>query len=215
MTDEEWRPVVGWEGLYEVSSLGRVKRVSSLKSNRVGKVLTGVADKNGYRMYHLRDGGRSRTYSAHRLVALAHIPNPDELPYVLHGPAGVSDNSTANLRWGTNSDNMRDRRRDGTDFEVNKTHCPQGHEYTGDNIIWNNSEKTQRKCRICHNSRRWKGEEPDYNPVRNFKVTPEIVRAIREMKGAGVPQHEIGRMYGVSPMTVSLIQQGKTWKNVE
>lgn len=154
MKSEDWNPVVGWEEFYEISSLGRLRRLRSKKLNREGVILSGSVNPNGYRIYHLREGSRDASKKAHRLVAEAFIPNPQGYPLVLHGVNGVSDNSVDNLRWGTNSDNMRDRRRDGTDFEVNKTHCPAGHEYTPDNIHWNNSDRTHRKCRKCHNDRR-------------------------------------------------------------
>jgi hypothetical protein len=45
----------------------------------------------------------------HRLVALAFIPNPDCLPYVLHGVNGAADNRASQLRWGTHSDNEKDK----------------------------------------------------------------------------------------------------------
>lgn len=134
--------------------MGRLRRLRSEKPNREGVIVNGSINSNGYRVYHLREGDRDLTRTAHRLVAEAFIPNPAGYPLVLHGVNGPLDNSTENLRWGTNSDNMRDRRRDGTDFEVNKTHCPVGHEYVPENIIWNNVERTHRKCRACHNGRR-------------------------------------------------------------
>lgn len=154
MTPEEWKPFPGYGDFYDVSSWGRLRRVNSEKENRRGKILKGSLDKDGYLRYHLRVGGVSTTFRAHRMVATAFLENPFGLPLVLHGKNGISDNSVDNLRWGSNSENMKDRVRDGTCFESLKTHCPRGHEYTEENTIWNNSEHTHRKCRTCHNLRR-------------------------------------------------------------
>lgn len=214
MREEVWKPVVGWEDFYEISSLGRLRRLRSEKPNRVGKVLKGTLDDYGYRKYHLRAEGRSLTRSAHRLVAEAHIPNPDGLPLVLHGPNRQGDNSIGNLRWGTNSDNMRDRRRDGTDYELNKTHCPKGHEYTPENTYWADASRTSRKCKTCHNSRRWKGDEPDYDPMRNCRLSEEDIPEIRRLLAEKVPQWRIGEMFGVSQTAIKDVNIGKTWSHV-
>lgn len=155
---EEWRPVIGFEGYYEVSNLGRVRSKSRETPNALtggtstvkGRVLKGRINRGGYRQFTLSIAQKNTTRTAHRIVALAHIPNPNELPFVLHGPKGKLDNSVSNLRWGTNSDNMFDKRRDGTDHEVNKTHCPQGHEYTEANT---RLDSGSRKCITCSRER--------------------------------------------------------------
>lgn len=154
MTTEEWRPVVGWEGLYEVSSEGRVRSLDRDTPNartggtsRIkGRVLVGRINRGGYRQFTFCVKQQNTTVRAHQMVARAFIPNPDNYPLVLHGPGGKLDNSVGNLRWGTQSDNMLDKRRDGTDHKLNKTHCPQGHEYTVENT---RMDAGARKCREC------------------------------------------------------------------
>lgn len=155
MSKEEWRAVVGWEGLYEVSSLGRVRSLNRYTPNALtggeslvtGRILTGRINRNGYVQFLLCSGPRRETRVVHRLVAIAFIPNPDARPMVLHGPGGKLVNRVENLRWGTQSDNMLDRRRDGTDPMLNKTHCPQGHPYEGENLVL--ERDGSRKCRKC------------------------------------------------------------------
>lgn len=152
---EEWRPVLGWEELYEVSSEGRVRSLDRLKPNPLtggmsvirGRVLRGRVNRGGYRQVTLSGNSRMTTRTVHRMVAQSFIPNPKGHRLVLHGPSGSLDNTVTNLRWGSNSDNMRDKRRDGTDHGLNKTHCPQRHEYTEENTSM--EQDGSRKCREC------------------------------------------------------------------
>lgn len=210
---EKWAVVASWPD-YEISSYSRLRRIKSEKPNRVGRIAKGTRDKNGYLRYHLRMGDRDKVVMAHRLVAEAFIPNPDNLPLVLHGAAGATDSSVENLRWGTNSDNMQDKKRDGTDYELNKTHCPKGHPYSPENTYWADAAHTSRKCKTCHNRRRRKGEIPDTNPLRNFKLTWDQIPRIRQLISEGVPDYKIAEQYGVSPTTISCVRRGKTWKPV-
>jgi len=120
---ERWKWVVGYEGLYEVSDLGRVRSVDRVvrgkyggPRNLVGKVmrLTPIT-KCGYPSVRLSKEGVVTTVLAHRLAAVAWIgPCPDD-QQVRHGPNGVADNSISNLSYGTRSENELDCRRDGTD----------------------------------------------------------------------------------------------------
>ena len=100
---EEWRPIEGYEGLYEVSSYGRVRSldrfiVDSLGHKRFykGKVLSPIKDKNGYLSVKLQEGNK---HNIHRLVAEAFLPNPDNLPQVNHKNEVKSDNCVDNLEW--------------------------------------------------------------------------------------------------------------------
>lgn len=119
---ERWRPVVGWEGFYDVSNLGRVRsrdrwipavnRDGTPRVNKFrGKVLKGTPDKNGYLKVNLRDGlGRVKTRMIHCLVAEAFIGPRPTGQVVCHFPNGSWDNRASNLRWDTHAGNERDKR---------------------------------------------------------------------------------------------------------
>lgn len=95
---EEWKPVVGYEGLYEVSSLGRVR-------SRQGLLRQSLA--NRYPSVHLSRDGKQATHRVHRLVASAFIPNPDGRETVNHIDGDRTNNAALNLEWVTTSENVR------------------------------------------------------------------------------------------------------------
>ena len=118
MVGEHWKPITGYEAYYSVSDLGRVfahpRRVVQSDGSlhwRPGALLTPApANKSGHRSVTLFDAqSRRKKLWLHRLVAQHFIPNPDNLPYVLHGVHGPSDNRASQLRWGTHSDNEKDK----------------------------------------------------------------------------------------------------------
>lgn len=102
--EEIWRPIKNYEGLYEVSNLGRVK---SLNYRRTGKeeILKNTKNKNGYLVVCLFKNGNKKTFCIHRLVAEAFIPNPDNLPCVDHINTIKTKNEVTNLRWVTYEEN--------------------------------------------------------------------------------------------------------------
>lgn len=95
---EEWRDVVGYEGLYKVSSLGRVK---SLNYRNTGKeqILKPYKNNYGYLIVNLSKGGKERRALIHRLVAHAFIPNPYNLQFVNHKDENKLNNCVENLEW--------------------------------------------------------------------------------------------------------------------
>ena len=111
---EEWRAIEGYEGYYEVSNLGRVRSAERPYKNGKGikkaRILKSVVRKSGHKVVKLSLNGKGIDYYVHRLVAQAFIPNPDNLPYVLH-TVSVSNGGTdevSNLRWGTHEENTFD-----------------------------------------------------------------------------------------------------------
>lgn len=90
---EEWKNVIGYEGLYEVSNLGRVRRVN--------KGLLKLQNNQGYNQVYLYKCGIRKGIRVHRLVAQAFIPNPDNLPEVNHKNEDKMNNSVDNLEWCT------------------------------------------------------------------------------------------------------------------
>lgn len=103
---EEWRPVAGYED-YEVSSLGNIRR-----NGRVRKL-------NGspYYIIDLYKDRQPKWFSIHRLVALAFIPNPGNLPFTDHIDGDKKNNAIENLRWTTNQ---------GNQLNPNTPSCPVG-----------------------------------------------------------------------------------------
>lgn len=130
-----------------------VTRMGQVWSETSKKFLKPTLANNGYRVVNLPYApGKYRVHSVHRLVAKAFIPNPNNLPKVLHGDNDRSNNSVDNLRWGTQSDNIRQSVEDKTHHEARKTHCPRNHEYTEQNTYRN--AKGHRDCLDCRAMRR-------------------------------------------------------------
>ncbi len=98
MKQEIWKDVVGYEGLYQVSNLGRIKRNNKyLKQNiRVG-----------YFAVNLCKNGKYKTKQVHRLVAQEFIPNKYNLPQVNHIDGNKRNNIVSNLEWITPSGNIK------------------------------------------------------------------------------------------------------------
>lgn len=95
---EEWRPVIGYEEYYLVSTLGAVY------SQRTKKLLKGIID-NGYVFLNLSVMGERRKIPVHRIVATAFIDNPESKPQVNHLNGVTWDNRVENLEWVTASEN--------------------------------------------------------------------------------------------------------------
>jgi len=158
---EEWRPIRGLEGSYSVSDRGRVRsedrEVPHYRggvSLRRGLTISPEVDARGYRRVVLMSGGRRVHQSIHRLVCEAfHGPAPEGKPFSLHGDGNPSNNKVSNVRWGSSWDNMADKVLHGTNHELNKTHCPHRHPYSGENLYV--VPKTgKRQCRSCAKRRR-------------------------------------------------------------
>ena len=104
MEEEVWKPIKGYEGLYEISNLGRVKSLNYRGTGK-GKILKNIEDRKGYLKVCLTKNGRHKIFRVHRLVAEAFIPNPENKPCVDHINTIKNDNRIENLRWVTNKEN--------------------------------------------------------------------------------------------------------------
>ena len=110
--NEIWKDVQGYEGLYQVSNLGRVKSVDrvvhrsdGINMFRTGKIKNAHDNGRGYLVVSLYKHNKGQFNYVHRLVAQAFIANPDNLPAIDHLNCNRADNKVTNLEWVTYSEN--------------------------------------------------------------------------------------------------------------
>lgn len=100
LTNEEWRDIVGYEGKYQVSNLGRVRSLNWGRQ-RIIKILLPFISHQGYLCVKLSLQNIKPSKYIHRLVAEAFIPNDRKLPQVNHKDENKSNNCVRNLEWCT------------------------------------------------------------------------------------------------------------------
>ena len=110
---EVWRWIRGYEGLYQISNYGRLKSFPRKGTGKEIKILRPKLKKNGYLEISLRKKGVRKSYSIHRLVAEAFIPNPENKPHVNHKDGNKFDNYFENLEWVTQLENMEHAKNTG------------------------------------------------------------------------------------------------------
>jgi hypothetical protein len=104
---EEWRDVTGYEGLYQVSNLGRVKSFPCPGNYGRSGIRTPITHYKGYKWLYLSKDKEKHNFKIHRLVAMAFIPNPNNYPQVNHKNGIKDDNYVENLEWCNNSQNIQ------------------------------------------------------------------------------------------------------------
>jgi hypothetical protein len=110
---EIWRSIPGYEEYYEVSNLGRVRRVKGGCGTQGGRILKGVLQSTGYQVVTLSINSQPIPFSIHRLVATAFLPNPENKPCVNHINGVKTDNRVENLEWTTYQENNQHAWRTG------------------------------------------------------------------------------------------------------
>lgn len=181
---EKWKSIAGYEGLYEVSNLGRVRSMPRTeaflkKSNgqiatlcvrqRKEKILK-AGQRGGYLSVVLSKNGTTHNALVHRLVAQAFIPNSDNKPQVNHIEQPKTDNSVGNLEWATPAE-------DG-------------------------------QHRVAHDLR------PNGSRLPQTKLTEEQVVEMRDFRAQGWLLRELSAKYDVAESTVSAVVRGRFWKQV-
>ena len=112
---EIWKDIIGYEGLYQVSNLGRVKSLSRGVPGKMGsirivkeKLMSTSIDCDGYVRYNLLKDGKIKHFKRGALMARHFIPNPDNLPLARHLNDINTDDRLENLAWGTWKQNTHD-----------------------------------------------------------------------------------------------------------
>ena len=184
---EEWRPVVGYEGYYEVSNLGRVRRMPYVLATNVGKKGS-AKDYCRVRLFDDR-GGRQR--SVHALVAAAFIgPRPTEAHEVNHKDGDPRNNGLENLEYLTKLENMRHS------FNVLGRPKPP------------NGER--------HNSKTHPETFPRGEAHGRSKLTGQQVRSIRTRYAKGkVSQPALAAEFGVSQKVIWQVVNRVTWAHLK
>lgn len=115
MIKEEWRDITGYEGLYQVSNLGRVKSLEREIGHRYAgqtrtipeKIMNVCDNGNGYKTIHLRKNGKRKVRYIHRLVAECFLPPIEGKNYINHKDYDITNNAADNLEWCTQKENVR------------------------------------------------------------------------------------------------------------
>lgn len=148
---EVWRPVVGFEGAYEVSNCGGMRALDRVIRTSNGR--TWLYPGQPIKPWpHVRAGHRlvnvcGRTRYLHTLVLEAFIgPRPDGM-IGLHADDRPWNNHVSNLRWGTSADNAQDCIRNGHNHYMQRETCPRGHVLVAPNLV--ESDLPRRSCKAC------------------------------------------------------------------
>lgn len=189
----EWRPVVGYEGVYEVSNDGQVKRVAGGQGARPGIRKQG-RHPNGYMQIALSMNNRTATKKVHRLVAEAFIGPCPEGMELCHNNDDPGDNRVENLRWDTHKANCVDRANNGKPKKSPKLSavCKNGlHPMTPENVRHEGRWRICLACRAAKNKRHAKGYDPSVmcknghpRTDTNVYITPRGNRECRDCRRA-------------------------------
>ena len=113
--EEKWVPIKGYETMYMVSNLGRIKSLDKIvnskynsKAIKKGKLMQTNSLRKGYKYIELYDlETNHKKFSIHRLIAIHFIPNPNNYPMINHKDGNTLNNSIDNLEWCTASQNTK------------------------------------------------------------------------------------------------------------
>lgn len=179
---EVWKDIVGYEGVYQVSSLGRVRSLDRTKKDRwgnnvplSGRILKQKLNRGGYYCVHLRTNKESHP-TVHRLVALTFIDNPENKETVNHKDGCKTNNAVENLEWATISENTK--------------HAIENGLYTPPNIKEHTRYGTD---------------------AHSCKLTEDDIIQIRKLRCEGLTYNAISKIYKIGITQVSRICKFQSW----
>lgn len=236
---EEWKKILS--GDYEVSSEGRVKRVTAASGTQAGKILrpivvTGSKGKYPYHQITLSVGSVRRSFKLHRLVALAFLgPQPDGA-HVNHKDGNTFNNCVSNLEYVTPLENAQ--------HASNLGLLVRGEEHDSAKLTEDQVEEIRRRYYIENATIRelasdygltvgtvhplikfktWRHvpskyahlvKDVHYGARKKGKITEHEVREIRRLVSEGTSYRKIQEQFGINPSTINALISGKTWKHV-
>lgn len=223
MDREVWRWVVGYEGRYMVSNMGKVVSVPCVQkrgSKSYHKPGITVADNDnghGYRVLSLYSDGVQKQVTVHRLVATAFIPNPDNLPEVNHIDGNKQNNCVSNLEWVTRRQNIKHAVDVLDSFSFNRHFTEEQVESirtdkrTEKEIAeeYGVTQTTINAIRTGKTYKTYKGKTIRAGRTRQRKLSMDDVRKIRSSTKSG---KELADIYGVAASTICKIRKGKRYK---
>jgi hypothetical protein len=146
---EIWKDVLGYEGRYQVSSLGRLKGPRGITEGSVGS--------RGYIQVCLRKKGDRYgvTKNLHVVVAEAFLGSRPEGMHICHSDGDKNNNKLSNLRYDTAKGNWEDFRKNPSrsNHSITRTHCPQGHPLKEPNLMKSQLDRGWRSCLACSRAR--------------------------------------------------------------
>ena len=198
MEEEIWKSIKSYEGLYEISSLGRVKSLNYRGTGKE-KVLKNIEDYKGYLMVGLTKNGKQKKFKIHRLVAEAFIPNPEGKPCIDHINTIRNDNRVENLRWVTYKENNNN--------QLTKKKYSENHrEQTGENHPMygkHHSEETKKKMSEAKKGKYCGENNPNSKPV--IQIDPNTNEIVNTYSGT----NEVARQTGFNQSAISSCCRGE------
>lgn len=195
LPDEEWRDVVGYEGLYQVSNLGRVKSLEiNLKdysySKRTEKIMSQHDNGKGYLTVSISINGKTKKMYTHRLVATSFIYKDGNKTEVNHKNLNKKDNNISNLEWVSKKENMHHARINGAfkDTKIYQYSIEGFYEREFSSLtkaaIFHNLSSKGDICRACKNERAiCKGHRFRYYKKDKIDIPKKKFKEVEAYKG--------------------------------
>lgn len=228
---EIWKDIPGFEGLYQASSLGRIKSLSTLGvmrtkgySTRKEKILSQKKDKKtGYLHISLTDeNGIRKTFLPHRIIGNLFVPNPENKKEINHKKGIKTDNRASEIEWSTSSENQIHAYSTGLNCikygEENHGTC-----LTNKNVleIFHNTQSAKEISLLYNvpiyivyqikNGKNWSSVTGKTYETKSSRMPKDLVKEIYE---SDLPRHEILVKYNISSKYLWAIKSGKSWKKL-